>query len=190
MTNSTSTATAYLCDACMHAALGTYYADDLTARMGAAYTAAKRAALEAMGEILDDLATAPRIDRTVSPCTACGDRVNGVTVVDYRPAAPAAARETLATATHDGHAVTVTRDEPLTVGNGMPYTVVRVNGIYMGEVIGSRPEDDGTLTARVRVPSGYDKLTYSGNGPDFAAALAELAPHIVAAYRRTYPRAA
>lgn len=116
---------------------------------------------------------------------------NGVTGwEDDYPAAPAPTREVLATATHDGHAVTVTRDESLTVGNGMPYTVVRVNGIYMGEVIGSRREDDGTLTARIRVPNGYDKLTHTGNGPDFAAALAELAPHIVAAYRRTYPHAA
>lgn len=114
---------------------------------------------------------------------------NGVTGWEHdAPAAPA--REVLATATHDGHAVTVTRDEPMSVGNGMPYTVVRVGGIYMGEVIGSRREDDSTLTVRIRVPSGYDKLTYSGNGPDFAAALVELAPHIVAAYRRTYPRAA
>ena len=116
---------------------------------------------------------------------------NGVTGWENdAPAAPAAPqRETLATALHDGHTVTVTRDEPLSVGNGMPYTVVRVNGAYVGEVIGSRREDDGTLTARLRVVNGYDRLTLTGNGADFTAALTMRAPEIVAAYRRLYPLA-
>lgn len=94
--------------------------------------------------------------------------------------------DVLATAEHEGHAVAVTRDEAWSVGNAMPYTVVRVNGVYLGEITGSRREDDGSLTATFRVVNGYDRLTLSATAPDFSAALAMRAPQIVAAYRRLY----
>lgn len=152
-------------------------------RCGTVTDADARAAL-ITGET--DTYVSPAAVAVAAPCTHWECALTG----DACTLVPGVAREVLATAEQDGHMVTVTRDEPMSVGNGMPYTVVRVGGIHMGEVIGSRREDDGTLTARVRVPSGYDKLTVYGNGADFAAALAELAPHIVAAYRRTYPHAA
>lgn len=97
--------------------------------------------------------------------------------------------ETLTTAQHDGHTVTVTRDEPLSVGNPAPYTSVRVDDLYIGHVSGARREDDGTFTVTLRVVNGYDMLTLTGRGKTFADAVAERAPEVVAYYRRQYPYA-
>lgn len=96
----TATATAYLCDACVHVALGGDYAAELAAMTGAAYAGVKRAALAAMGVITGDMLAAPRVDRVLTACTACGERVNGLTIVDYAPRGDDAAERALSAAHH------------------------------------------------------------------------------------------
>lgn len=97
--------------------------------------------------------------------------------------------ETLTTARHDGHEVTVTRDDYPSVGNPAPHTAVRVDGLYSGHVSGARREDDGAFTVTLRVVNGYDKITLTGHGDTFADAVADRAPEIVAYHRRNYPYA-
>lgn len=97
--------------------------------------------------------------------------------------------EILASIDHDNRTVTVTRDESPSVGNPAPYTSVRVDGIYIGHVSGTRREENGEFTVTLRVVNGYDRITLTGTGGTFADAVASRAAEILAYYRREYPLA-
>lgn len=96
--------------------------------------------------------------------------------------------DTLASVTHGVHTIEIRRKEPMSAGNPMPYTYITVNGLNMGEVMGSRTEG-GVLRARFRVFDGYGYVNVIRRGDDIAECLSEAADVIVENYRRQYPKA-
>lgn len=94
---------------------------------------------------------------------------------------------TLATATYDGHEITVTQNSEPTVGNPIPYTVVKVDGLHMGEVMSSIRAD--MLIVRLRLLNGRDTVLVTGIGGTFAEGVQDAAEAVVRYFYKQYPKA-